>query len=54
MMQVVRVPDVDMPSGHDWLLVERGECLTAYVAESMGAESMAEVARAAGRCRRAA
>lgn len=54
-MQVVTVPDVEMPAGHDWLLVERGERLTAYIAKSaMDLGSMAEIAEAIRHCRHVA
>jgi hypothetical protein len=46
-MQVIAVPDAEMPAGYEWLLIEQGAEVTACVAQSaLGRKQLAEVVQA--------
>lgn len=46
-MQVITVPDSEIPTGYEWVLVEHDAGVTAYVRQSVGGRQIQELAQAA-------
>lgn len=48
-MQVIAVPVAELPAGHEWVLIEHGPDVTAYMRDPASERVIAEVEQAIAR-----